>query len=73
MNTGDTINEQSSNQLRNSYGTRWLSGRTADLQSREPGFEFPLCYRFEDWAFSFSPQSMPQFTQLYKLKPGYRW
>ena len=23
----------------------------------------PLCYRFEDWAFSFT---MPQFTELYK-------
>ena len=25
----------------------------------------PLCYRFEDWAFSFSPL-MPLLTQLYK-------
>ena len=25
----------------------------------------PLCYRFEDWAFSFSPLT-PLFTQLYK-------
>ena len=25
----------------------------------------PLCYRFEDWAFSFSPLT-PQLTQLYK-------
>ena len=25
----------------------------------------PLCYRLEDWAFSFSPL-MPQLTQLYK-------
>ena len=31
----------------------------------------PLCYRFEDWAFSFSPLT-PLFTQLYKWVPGYR-
>ena len=30
-----------------------------------------LCYRFEDWAFSFSPL-WSQFTQLYKWVPGYR-
>ena len=31
----------------------------------------PLCYRFEDWAFSFSP-FRPLLTQLYKWVPGYR-
>ena len=30
-----------------------------------------LCYRFEDWAFSFSPLT-PLFTQLYKWVPGCR-
>ena len=34
-----------------------------DSQSSEPGFESPLCYRFEDWAFSFSPLT-PQLTCL---------
>ena len=33
-----------------------------DSQSRGPGFESSLCYRFEDWVFSFSPL-MPQLTQ----------
>ena len=27
-----------------------------DSQSREPGFESSLCYRFEVWAFPFSPR-----------------
>ena len=27
-----------------------------DSKSREPGFESPLCYCVEVWAFSFSPQ-----------------
>ena len=31
----------------------------------------PLCYRFEDWVFLFSPLT-PQLTQLYKWVPGYR-
>ena len=30
--------------------------RMQDSQSREPGFEFSLCYRFEARAFSFSPR-----------------
>ena len=30
-----------------------------------------VCYRFEDWAFSFSPLT-PLLTQLYKWVPGYR-
>ena len=29
----------------------------------------PLCYRFEDWAFSFSPLTS-QLTQLFKCVPG---
>ena len=36
-------------------GAWWLSGRMPDSQSGEPGFEYPLCYRFDVWAFSFSP------------------
>ena len=31
----------------------------------------PLCYRFKDWAFLFSPLT-PLLTQLYKWVPGYR-
>ena len=31
----------------------------------------PLCHRFEDLVFSFSPL-MPQLTQLYKWVPGHR-
>ena len=31
----------------------------------------PFCYRFEDWAFPFSPLT-PKLTQLYKSVPGYR-
>ena len=33
-----------------------------DLQSREPGFESSLCYHFEVWAFSFSPQSLSSLS-----------
>ena len=29
--------------------------RMPDSQSREPGFESSLCYRFEVWPFPFSP------------------
>ena len=36
-------------------GARLLGGRTSDSQSRRPGFEYPLCYRFEVWIFSSSP------------------
>ena len=32
---------------------QWLK---PDSQSREPGFESSLCYRFKVWAFSFSPR-----------------
>ena len=32
-------------------GARWLSGRMP-----EHGFNFRLCYRFEDWASLLSPQ-----------------
>ena len=35
------------------------SGSAPDSQSSEPGFESPLCYRFEYWTFSFSPLTPP--------------
>ena len=37
---------------------QYLSGRMPDSQSREPRFESSLCYRFEDWPFSFSPRHL---------------
>ena len=37
----------------------------SDSQSSETGFESHIWYRFEDWAFSFSPLT-PQLTQLYE-------
>ena len=43
----------------------------SDSQSSEPGLESPRCYRFEDWAFSFSPLTT-LLTQLYQWVPGYR-
>ena len=33
------------------HGARYVSGRTTDSQSREPGFEYPLCYRFVVWTW----------------------
>ena len=35
-----------------------LSGRIPHSQSREPGFESSICYRFEVCAFLFSPQRL---------------
>ena len=44
-------------------GARYRSARMPYSQSS--GVRIPLCYRFVDWAFSFS-QLMPQLTQLFK-------
>ena len=35
-----------------------LSGRMLDSQSREPGFDSSLCYRFAVWEFLFSPRRL---------------
>ena len=45
--------------------------QNAGLAIKWARVRIPLCYRFEDWAFSFSPLT-PLFTQLYKWVPGYR-
>ena len=45
-------------------GERWLSGRTPESQSREPGFESPLLPFRRLGIFVLS--TMPQLTQLYK-------
>ena len=38
----------------------------SDSQSSGPGFESPLCYRFKDWAFSFSPRCPNSLSCLNK-------
>ena len=37
-----------------------------DSQSREPWFESSLCYRLEDWAFSFSPRCLSSISCINK-------
>ena len=44
------------------HGSSAIECRTRNQVSR---VRIPLCYRFEDWAFSFSPLT-PQMTQLYE-------
>ena len=44
----------------------------SDSQSRESGFESPLCYRFEDWAFLYSPRCPSSLSFINKWVPGYR-
>ena len=52
--------------------TRWTIDSRIVWNENRMILPIPLWYRFEDWAFSFSPPLMPHLTQLYKWVPGYR-
>ena len=59
-------------QMLDIYSYCWAcESLTAGLAIKWARVRIALCYRFEDWAFLFSPLT-PLFTQLYKWVPGHR-
>ena len=47
------------------FAERGSSALECQTRNRKSPGSNPLCYHFQDWAFSFSPLT-PQLTQLYK-------